>query len=179
MASRGSFSPDVLEIQAVVQTRHDTAASLRFYYTEPGIERRDAKFVGYALEDVRHELSERLEELDRSAAFGLLAALEATFRLDYLRRCDGRWKDPLSRWLRNLYKKKGHRAGLDEEILEGWRENVPMAKALISELRGAFRYRHWLAHGRYWVPKLGRRYDFTSIYLLAQEMEAVFQEQEN
>jgi hypothetical protein len=42
---------------------------------------------------------------------------------------------------------------------------------LIGELRSAFKFRNWLAHGRYWTPKLGRNYDFESLYLLA---DAVF-----
>ena len=35
----------------------------------------------------------------------------------------------------------------------------------------AFKYRHWLAHGRYWEPKLGRIYDYYSLYDLAYSME--------
>jgi hypothetical protein len=38
---------------------------------------------------------------------------------------------------------------------------------IIGELRGAFKFRHWLAHGRYWKPKFGRRYDFNDIYTIA------------
>jgi hypothetical protein len=39
-------------------------------------------------------------------------------------------------------------------------------------LKAAFLYRHWLAHGRYWKPKLGRVHDFDSLYLLAQTVMA-------
>jgi hypothetical protein len=42
-------------------------------------------------------------------------------------------------------------------------------RSLIGELRGAFRFRHWLAHGRYWTPKLGRRYNYEDVYALADE----------
>lgn len=47
----------------------------------------------------------------------------------------------------------------------------PQYKGFISELITAFKYRHWLAHGRYWEPKLGRIYDYYSLYDLAYEME--------
>jgi hypothetical protein len=40
-------------------------------------------------------------------------------------------------------------------------------KSVISDLRGALNYRNWLAHGRYWVAKLGRKYDFFSVLTLA------------
>jgi len=177
MGSRVSFSPEVLKIEEVAQVHEDMAKSLRFYYSAPGLEQRDAKFVGYSIEDVRRELELRLGELDRNSAFCVLAALEASFRTDFLVRCDKRRKDDLSRSFRKLYKLKRSRAALEEEILDAWKHHVPKAKSLISEIIGAFRYRHWLAHGRYWVPKFGRSYDYFSVYLLAQNMEQVFQEQ--
>jgi len=45
---------------------------------------------------------------------------------------------------------------------------------MIGELRGAFKFRHWLAHGSYWPPKLGRRYDFTFVYSLADDVLNAF-----
>ena len=177
MGSRVSFSPEVLKIEEVAQMQHDIEKSLRFYYAAPNLAQHDLKFIGYSIEDVRRELEKRLRELDRNAAFGILSALEGSFRTDFLLRCYEKRKDNLSRFLRMLHKRKGDRAALEGEILEAWKRCVPVAKTLISEIIGAFRYRHWLAHGRYWVPKFGQRYDFLSVYLMAQKMEAVLQEQ--
>lgn len=173
MGGRVSFSPEILRIEVVAQKHQDMEKSLRFYYTEPNLELRDSKFVGYSKDDVRQELNERLIELDRDSAFGILAAIEASFRVDFFVRCNERWKDELSRSFRNLHKNKGNCVALEEEILKAWKQHVPTAKALISGIVGAFKYRHWLAHGRCWVPKLGQPYDFLSVYLLAQKMEAV------
>jgi hypothetical protein len=99
--------------------------------------------------------------------------------MDFFERCYERWKDDLSREFRKLHKRWEGRVGLEEHILESWKEYIPAERALISEIKGALRYRHWLAHGRYWEPKLGRRYDFASVYLLAQDMETLFKEQNN
>jgi len=41
----------------------------------------------------------------------------------------------------------------------------PDMSSLIGELKGAFRFRHWLAHGRYFQP--GRKYDYRGLYVLA------------
>jgi hypothetical protein len=174
MGNRVSFSSEVLRIEGVARMHDDTAKSLRFYYTAPCLAQRDPKFVGYSIEDVRQELDERLCELDRSAALGVLSALEASFRTDFLWRCYERRKDDLSRRFRELHKLKENRAALEDDILEAWKQHVPTEKALISEIIGAFKYRHWLAHGRYWIPKLGKRRDFFSVYLLARDMERVF-----
>jgi len=78
--------------------------------------------------------------------------------------------DPLSIYFRReVHKNRKSAVRLDEDILEGWKRHEPLvSSALIGELRGAFKFRHWLAHGRYWVPKLGRRYDFNSVHLMAE-----------
>ena len=44
---------------------------------------------------------------------------------------------------------------------------MPAPSRLIGDVRGAFKFRHWVAHGRYWVAKLGRKYDFAYVHLLA------------
>jgi hypothetical protein len=174
MARRLSFSRAVLTLDHVAETHNDTEKGLRFYYSAPGIAYRDVKFVAYTPQEVQHELRERLGELDINAAFSTLAALEASFRTDFLVRCYERKKDVLSRHFRNVYKVRGDRVTLESDILGGWKQHFPATKALISQIIGAFRYRHWVAHGRYWMPKLGRRYDFLSVYLLAQTMHRHF-----
>lgn len=47
-------------------------------------------------------------------------------------------------------------------------ENASSSNPIVSDLKDAFKYRHWLAHGRYWEPKLGRKYDYFSVFTLAQ-----------
>jgi hypothetical protein len=49
-----------------------------------------------------------------------------------------------------------------------------LERKLIGDLRGAFNFRHWLAHGRYWEPKLGRNYDFVTVYGLAASVLSSF-----
>ncbi|MGB7132439.1 MAG: hypothetical protein WBD59_16615 [Candidatus Sulfotelmatobacter sp.] len=63
---------------------------------------------------------------------------------------------------------------MDEDILEAWSEHSSGSRQLIAELRGAFNFRHWLAHGSYWVPKLGRKYDFNFVYSLADDVLEAF-----
>ena len=174
MGNRNSFSSEILKFEEVAQKHRDIEKSLHFYYSEPDLASRDSKFIGYTVDEVRAELQARLRELDRDTAFGVLAALEASFRTDFLIRCYDRQKDDLSKSFRALYKKKGDHAALEEDILEAWKTHVPSAKPLVSNIIGAFRYRHWLAHGRYWKPKLGQNYDFLVVYLLAQQMESEF-----
>jgi hypothetical protein len=94
--------------------------------------------------------------------------------VDYRYRCENRLKDPLSRAFRDKYKRRQERVSLEEELFDAWSEHEPGAHALIGDLRGAFRFRHWLAHGCYWVPKLGRKYDFDHLYRLADAVFSAF-----
>jgi len=84
-------------------------------------------------------------------------------------------KDDLSRAFRTIWKSRKARASLDEDIFEAWKQHSSGSRQLIAELRGAFKFRHWLADGRYWLPRLGRtRYDFNFVYSLADEVLGAF-----
>lgn len=166
MARKVSFSGKNLTLNEVADFYRDTESALRQYYS-PNSNTFEIRFFDYALHTVELELMHRLDELDRSTILTVLAALEARFRIDYeIRRLRTR-KDAVSVDLRALYRERGNRASLEDDILSIWQRNLSGGTKLIGELRGAFKLRHWLAHGRYWTPKLGRQYDFLSIYDLA------------
>jgi hypothetical protein len=112
-------------------------------------------------------LGERLDEADLTSSLTVLAAVEAAFRIDYLQRCDRRGKDPLSRAFRKINQTQRKRVSLEDEIFTAWVDNFPGTPKIIGDLRGAFKFRHWLAHGRYWTPKFPR-YDFNSVFELAE-----------
>ncbi len=119
-------------------------------------------------------LTARLKETDQRSAFFILTSLEAAFRVDYQRRCEKRLKDDLSKAFRAIWKSRQTWVSLDEDIFEAWKEHSSGSRRLIGELRSAFNFRHWLAHGSYWVPKFGRTYDFNFVYSLADEVMDAF-----
>ena len=97
----------------------------------------------------------------------VFGALEAAFRIDYLHRCYRRGRDDVSRAFRNLYNDKGPRVSLEGDILAAWRQNSSVPRKVITDLTSAFKYRHWLAHGRYWNPRF-RKLDYEEVYMLAE-----------
>lgn len=151
-------------ILEVAEYHNDVVASLRYFSkTSPSFV--STRYFGRSLSDV---LAARIEETDLRSAFFVLAALEAAFRIDYLYRCQKKERDDVSRAFRDIYKDRQENVSLDEDIFETWKEKSSApGPRLIGELRGAFNFRHYLAHGRYWEPKLGRKYDFNFIYSLA------------
>jgi hypothetical protein len=65
-------------------------------------------------------------------------------------------------------RRNGSMPHLRTKYFDVWVDNSSVPRSIIiGDLRGAFRFRHWLAHGRYWTPKLGRRYDFDDVFALA------------
>jgi hypothetical protein len=168
-------------LEAIAEYYYDVMASLTLYVSEECpdfLARLDkevpeflARFLGEPTDKLRAELmkrlEERLEETELRSAFVILTIVEAAFRLDYKYRCEKKLKDDLSRDFRAIYKDRKTAVRLDEDIFEAWKQNQPDSRKLIDDLREAFGFRHWLAHGRYWKPKLGRKYDFDSVYDLA------------
>ncbi len=181
MGERVTFSGQHLNLANIAAHYTDVEAALRHYFADPLAQGN--RFAGYTPDKVYEELEQRLEEEDRGSVLSILATLEAAFRIsrksfcaqkllreiDYLQRVYKRKKDVLSKEFRALYKTKGTRISLDD-IFSAWTKHSNAPKRLISDLRGAFNYRHWLAHGRYWNPKLGQRYDYDSIYRLADNI---------
>ena len=106
------------------------------------------------------------KEFEMSVCLTILASLEAGFRMDYLHRVDRKLKDGLSRAFIKIYRREKLKVGF-ETILETWKRHAPSSDVYIRELKGALAYRHWLAHGRYWRPKLARVHGYTDIYNLA------------
>ena len=166
MADRVHFSGLQLALPEIGAHHQDLESSLKLYFSV-GSPSYLLRFAGYAATEVNDELGERLVETDLTSSLAALASVEAAFRIDYLQRCYRRGKDPVSRAFRNIYKAKQQQASLEDEIFEVWVDNSSVPRSIIGELRGALRFRHWLAHGRYWTPKLGRRYDFNDLFALA------------
>ena len=93
--------------------------------------------------------------------------------MDFEARCANGSLDGLSIYFREI-KKIRPRVRLND-ILEGWKRHEPLASSkLISDVRSAFTFRHWVAHGRYSHPGPSGRYDFKSVLLMADGIISAF-----
>lgn len=124
----------------------------------------------------KEELTDYFEgvrrELDAAACLLLLAEAEAVLRVDYRSRVERRGKDDVSRAYREMHKEKEASVRLDEDILGTWVTHHPQCKPAVSSFRAMLKLRHWLAHGRYWPPKLGRRYAPEDVFDIASGLFA-------
>jgi hypothetical protein len=165
MVERVSFSSQEQSLEEIATHHADVQAGLFEFFAGSS----QALLDRYADAKIDEARDKSLSELDFTSSLSVLSSVEAAVRLDYLRRVYGRWRDPLSRAMKVLHRRKENRARLEDELIHLWSEQTGVRDVLLSELVGAFNYRHWLAHGRYWTPKFGRRYDYQTVYEIAQE----------
>lgn len=162
-----SFSDENLSLYQIHQHYSQIDRSIGLYFDNPT---SHGEFTGMTLDELKDKREEISLENDRLMVMNLLAALEAAFRIDYLQRVSFKKKDDLSKRFREMFKKKAQRASLEDDILDEWKRCYPSLIPALGDLKSAFKYRHWLAHGRYWVPKLGRNFDYFAVYALAQSV---------
>ena len=165
MPDRVQFSEQNQILENVALHHLDASTALIDFFSgnSPDLQ---VRYAGAVLADVRQA---SLSELDFRSSLAVLSSVEATVRIDYLRRVYARKKDPLSLAMRSIYKEKENTARLEEDLLHTWRNDGSISTELTGALIGAFKYRHWLAHGRYWKPKLGRKYDYITVYGISEE----------
>jgi hypothetical protein len=173
MVDNLGIETQMLSLDEIVRYHEDTVSSLKLYFNE--ISAYSAKrFVDYTPTMRAEELRNRIEETSLRSILVILASLEARFRVDFESRCQNRYKDKLSRAFRTIHKKRQDRVSLEEDIFSAWKTYRNDSKQLVGNLKSAFKLRHWLAHGRYWQPKLGRTFDYETIYDLAAAVNEEF-----
>ena len=123
----------------------------------------DPRFLGKTREEVDRAFDFYRDELDFMAMLDLLAAAEARIQCDFRQRVEKLLKDPVSRAFRAIEnklrrRKTTERARLEEDILDTWVDHATATKGPVGSFKGALNLRHWLAHGRYWKPRMGRPY---------------------
>jgi hypothetical protein len=161
-------------LSGAAQYHYDVVESLKRYFSPelphslPGVDT-------YPGPRVVVRPSDYFEETGLRSSLAMLTSIEAAFRQDYEVRCRRRLKDELSRDFCTIYKRKQFSVSLEKDLFDAWAKHEPQEHQLIGDLSGAFRFRHWLAHGRYWPPKLGRKYDFDYLYRLAEAVYSKLQ----
>jgi hypothetical protein len=161
------------DLSEIAEYHNDVEDSLRALF-QNFVDTNNIRVIGYSSVEVATFLSDRLEETDIRSSLAVLATIEAAFRIDYISRVKKKGKDELSRTFRDIHKKFATRVSFEDDLLSRWTLHYPKLKNPIGELKGALHFRHWIAHGRYWQPKLGRKYDFVYLYFLATTIITTF-----
>lgn len=166
MPSGVSFSNQHIEISKYAEHYNDLTESLKFFF-DPQASEFIVRWATMTKPEVASRLDGRLSEVELTSSLALLSGVEALFRIDYLNRVHQRLRDPLSKAFKEVYGQYKLKVNLEDKLLDLWKEHTDVERQDISSLKGAFKYRHWLAHGRYWTPKLGQQYRYKDVHDLA------------
>ena len=159
------------DVSKILLYYHTSSKSLNSYRESIASNKvNDPNYIGFTKKELIEYFNNHFEELEKNISFNILSTLEASFMVDYLFRTKRKLKDDVSRKFRDLYKLKEDNVSLEHEILTIWKSEHPSFKSVISDFVGALKYRHWLAHGRYWKPKLGRNYDVSTISTISERV---------
>ncbi len=137
-----------------------------FAVLSSGLNLSSPRYVGKTREELDEEFVFQIVELGQLSMLGMLASTEAALRVDYIERVANKKKDNVSRRFRKRYKERGvEKIRLEEDILDTWKEHGSgsQIKTAVGEFKSVLKLRHWLAHGRYWKPKLGRAEGYTPL----------------
>jgi hypothetical protein len=149
---------------------HNDAVDALTFFLQSLWREKNPRFLFYSQAEFNKLLLSRVEETGLRSCLATLARVEAALRNDYELRATRRRKDPLSRAFRVIYRTKGERVRFDEDLLDLWVQHHPDLRRHIGELRAALHFRHWLAHGRSWERPAHGRFDYVSIYNLAERV---------
>lgn len=163
MAKRLSRSGDELPLPEVYLYKKDAEEGLSLLFSQA---EHFERFALMSAKEIQQLFIKRTAELELQATFSLMTSLEAFLQLDFHDRIEKRYKDPLSRYFRDSYKQP-KRISFESDIINGWEAVYPETRRFFQKIKVVLRYRHWLAHGRYWLidkPKIS----FEELYELAE-----------
>src|SRR5579871_511258 len=124
-----------------------------------------------SLDELRTRFASARKHLRYSAMLHLLTTTEALLRLAFEEFSKRKIKPPIFRRFRKIRRERGKKIRLEEDILDIWIEEYPETARCIREFKGVVPLRDWLAHGRYWNPKMGRSaYEVGDVFDIASAM---------
>lgn len=173
MAKRLSRSNEELPLEELYLYKIDAEQGLNKLFAEP--ENKES-LLFLTPGEVQELLSKRIKELELQASLTLFTSVEAMFQIDFHNRVEKRAKDKLSRAFRELKQKRSNRISFENDILSLWEVVYPQTSRYFQPIRLVLKYRHWLAHGRYWLLQ-SPTMNFEELYNLAETLRNTLEEQ--
>lgn len=105
-------------------------------------------FLGLTADEADAAIISLRAEIDRQMSLALIAAFEATLRIDCFNRIHRKLKSGIGPKVSAHRREFAFNARL-EDILDLWKE-FGVDKHKVGDFKKLLERRHWLAHGRYW-----------------------------
>lgn len=132
---------------------------------------RSSRFFGMSLPELADAFEQWGEELDHEVALALVGSIEAIFMSHYKSiKAPGPQALILEVRLWALRSRRGDDASFDE-VLEAWKEARPGQGHEVGLFKQVLQFRHWLAHGRRWVPLGFSGFDVATVVDRARRLD--------
>jgi len=156
-----------LDVSYVYLKKESIDNSINLFYSTNN-PNYSADFIGMSKNEIELTKEDMLKENDITHCLIILTTIEALIRLDADKKYCEKKKNAYSRKIKDIYDKtKGERIKLEEDLINiRMQEDDSSLRRIYNDLKKCFKYRHWLAHGRYWDPKRITEVDFDSIKIL-------------
>jgi len=129
------------------------------------------RYRDQSLDELREQFASARRHLQYAAMLHLLTTAEALLRLAFEDLSKRKTKPAIFRRFRKIGRERGEKIRMEEDILDTWVEVYPETARSIREFKGVVPLRDWLAHGRYWNPKIGRPvFEVRDVFDIASEM---------
>jgi hypothetical protein len=129
------------------------------------------RYRDQSLGELRDWFASARRHLLYAAMLHLLTTTEALLRLAFEDLSKRQTKPAIFRRFRKIERERGKKIRLEEDILDTWIEVYQETARSIREFKGVVPLRDWLAHGRWWNPKIGRPvYEVGDVFDVASEM---------
>jgi hypothetical protein len=129
------------------------------------------RYRDQSIEELRQQFASARKHLRYAAMLHLLTTTEALLRLGFEDLSRRKTKPAIFRRFRQIERDRREKIRLEEDILDTWIEVYPETARSIREFKRVLPLRDWLAHGRYWNPKIGRAvYEPPDVFDVASEM---------
>ena len=136
-------------------------------YSASGPNAVPPRYFGKTHDELAELFEEQRAELRWAVVLNLIASTEAALKVDFIEKVIQNKKDATSKVFVALYKTQQLRVKLTD-LLDIWRSRSTdhaMSEA-VRMFKEALKLRHWLAHGRYWKPKLVRDFDPQDVFAI-------------
>jgi hypothetical protein len=150
--SQGHQNALFSSLEEIGRYNEDAKASLRHYFNSILEGKIVPESKMHLTEDeIKGLLDRSLDETDARSSLILLTFIESQFRLHYQGRSKMRKKIKAELGKKHrLANEKTDRPSLDD-LLDAWKKALPDESRFLDSLKTFFKYRHWMAHGRYFI----------------------------
>lgn len=173
--NRFRIAPRLYSLPQIKEYYDSSLNAINCEYSSESNSNYYSQFFGLKETEVQARATAVKQELSHLCSLCVMAYIESLFRIDSYIRVKHKYKGDITSKVKTLLvDKKSIPLVRFEDLLAVWAEEYTDDSELFRSIKNSFKFRHWIAHGRYWQldDNIVKHFAFTDMFLLAQEIES-------